>query len=186
MPSVTAVCVVHALRPDRGSPGVTAIDKRPVAGPVQVRKLGVNADVQADRKYHGGVDQAVYVYAQEDADFWQSELGRETPPGWYGENLRVLGVDVSGARPGDRWAIGNDVVLEVTLPREPCAVFARWVGGTDARGWVKRFTAAARPGAYARVVTTGKVQAGDTITVAAAAAVDGGLTIAEMLLASSA
>lgn len=185
MPSLLAICVVHALRPDSGQPGVTAIDKRPVAGPVQVRKLGVHADVQADRKYHGGVDQAVYVYAQEDAEFWESQLGRETPPGWYGENFRVSGVDVSGARPGDRWMLGDDVVLEVTLPREPCATFARWVGGADARGWVKRFTAAARPGAYARVVKTGKTTAGDEITVSTTLNRDA-LTIAEMLLAGPA
>ena len=185
MPSLTAVCVVYALQPDAGVPGVTAIDKRPVDGPVQVRKLGVHADVQADRKHHGGEDQAVYVYAQEDADFWETELGRETPPGWYGENFRVSGVDISGARPGDRWVFENGVELEVTFPRKPCATFARWVGGADARGWVTRFTAAARPGAYARVVSTGKVRAGDEIAVSATPHRDTP-TIAEMFLAGHA
>ncbi len=168
MASLVAVCVVHALRPDDGVPGVTAIDKRPVDGSVVVRTLGVHADVQADRKHHGGVDQAVYVYAREDAEHWGSELGRDIPAGWFGENLSTEGLDVSGARPGDRWTIGEGddaVVLEVTSPRQPCATFARWVGGSDARGWVKRFTRAGRPGAYARVVRTGTVRAGDRITV---------------------
>lgn len=180
MATLTAVCVVHALLPDAGVPGVTAIDKRPIDGSAQVRKLGVHADVQADRIHHGGENQAVYVYAQEDADFWADELGREIPPGWFGENLRVSGVDVSNARAGEQWAIGEDVVLEVTHPREPCATFARWVGGTDARGWVKRFAAAGRPGAYVRVVSTGKVRAGDAITVTASPTPDAG-TMAEML-----
>ncbi|MGL3199121.1 MOSC domain-containing protein, partial [Curtobacterium flaccumfaciens] len=54
MPLVTAVCRVERLLPDSGTIGVTAIDKRPVEGPVRVRPLGLFADVQADRKHHGG------------------------------------------------------------------------------------------------------------------------------------
>lgn len=161
-------------------PGVTAIDKRAIEGTAQVRKLGVHADVQADRTYHGGVNQAVYIYAQEDADFWANELGRDLAPGWFGENFRVAGLDVSNACAGERWAIGNDVVVEVTYPREPCATFARWVGGSDARGWVKRFAAVGRPGAYAKVITTGKVQAGDSITVTPTPVL-GARTMGEML-----
>ena len=39
----------------------TAIDKRAVAGRVAVHSLGLAGDEQADKKNHGGVDQAVYV-----------------------------------------------------------------------------------------------------------------------------
>lgn len=67
---------------------------------------------------------------------------------------------------GERWRIGDDVEVEVVSPRTPCQTFARWVGGDDARGWVKRFAAAGRPGPYLRVVKTGSVQAGDAIVVA--------------------
>jgi MOSC domain-containing protein YiiM len=35
----------------------------------------------------------------------------------------------------------------------------------DVPGWVKRFAAAGRPGAYLRVLTAGRVQAGDELTV---------------------
>ena len=164
MASLLAVCVVHELRRDRGNIGVTAIDKRPVDGPVKVRKLGLFADAQLDRKHHGGEDKALYAYAQEDADWWQNELGRELPPGWFGENLRVSGLDVNAARVGERWTIGG-IEVEVTMPRTPCATFARWVGGTDARGWVRRFAEAGRLGPYLRVVRTGTVQAGDSVEV---------------------
>ncbi|QWT23090.1 MOSC domain-containing protein [Subtercola sp. PAMC28395] len=165
MAELVAACVVHELRPDAGSVGVTAIDKRPVSGPVRVRKLGLHADVQASRKHHGGELQALYVYAQEDAEYWQNELGRPLEAGWFGENLRVSGLDVSGARVGERWMIGSTVIVEVTSPREPCATFARWVGGPDERGWVKRFAAARRTGLYLRVVKAGEIVAGDTIEV---------------------
>jgi MOSC domain-containing protein YiiM len=169
MPSLVAACVVHALRPDSGSKGVTAIDKRPIDGPVQVGRLGLRADVQANRKHHGGLDKAVYAYSQEDADFWQAKLGRPLPPGWFGENLRVEGLDATAARVGERWHIGK-VVLEATMPRTPCMTFARWVGGSDASGWVRRFGAAGRLGAYLRVVHTGPVAAGDAIEVRPGAA----------------
>ena len=54
-------------------------------------ELGLDGDVQVNRRYHGGEGQAVYAYAQEDADWWVAELGRELPPGRFGENLRTTG-----------------------------------------------------------------------------------------------
>ena len=176
MASLIAACVVSTLRPDAGTVGITAIDKRPATGVVKVGRLGLYADVQADRKNHGGADKAVYAYAQEDADFWSAELGRDLPPGWFGENLRVSGLDVTNARVGERWRIGSTgspgsfVEIEVTMPRSPCATFARWVGGADQRGWVKRFGAEGRLGAYLRVIRTGPVCAGDEIELLSASA----------------
>ena len=97
---------------------------------------------------------------------------RPLPPGWFGENLRVAGLDVNGARIGERWRIGSGahaVELEVTSPRRPCQTFARWVGGQYGadleRGWVKRFQQAERPGAYLRVLRNGSIRAGDAIEV---------------------
>ena len=167
MASLLAACVVTRLHPDAGSVGTTAIDKQPVGGLVKIGRLGLYADVQADRKHHGGEEKAVYAYSAEDADWWMGQLQREVPPGWFGENLRVEGLDVSNARVGERWRIGEGpgaVELEVTLPRTPCMTFARWVGEEE-QSWVKRFSDARRLGAYLRVVHTGAVQAGDRIEV---------------------
>ena len=168
MPSVLAVCVVATLRPDAGTVGVTAIDKRPVDHAVHVGPYGLYADVQADRKHHGGLDQAIYAYGQEDADWWAEQVGAEFAPGVFGENIRVEGFDVNAARVGDRWRIGENVLLEVTKPREPCQTFARWIesqGIADSRGWVKRFYAARRLGPYLRVIEPGEIRAGDAIVV---------------------
>ena len=180
MPSLLAVCVVHELHHDAGLVGTTAIDKRPQPGPVKIGRYGAHADVQADRENHGGLDAALYAYSEEDAAWWTAELlerwGERGPdelqPGWFGENLRVSGIDVNSARIGERWRIGagdNPVELEVTSPRRPCQTFARWLGaqyGTDLeRGWVKRFQLAERPGTYLRVLRTGSIQAGDPIEI---------------------
>ncbi|MBP2437297.1 MOSC domain-containing protein [Microbacterium amylolyticum] len=163
-PTVLAVCVVHQLLPDSGAVGATGIDKRPVDGAVKVGKLGVYADVQADRKHHGGEKQAVYAYAQEDANWWAAELGRDIPFGTlFGENLRTTGIDVSNVRVGEQWRIGT-VMLEATSPRNPCMTFARRMG-LEKAGWVKRFAQEGRLGTYFRVLKTGTITAGDTIEV---------------------
>lgn len=162
MSEILAVCRVHALRADDGMVGVTAIDKRPVAGDVVVRRLGVRGDVQADRADHGGPDQALYAYADESAADWAAVLGRDIPYGLFGENLRTRGVNVDGAEIGERWRLGEDVVVEVTSPRVPCATFARRMGEDR---WLTRFAGRGLPGAYLRVLATGTVRAGDAVEV---------------------
>ncbi|WP_369045129.1 MOSC domain-containing protein [Sinomonas sp. P10A9] len=159
---VAAVCRVHQLLPDAGSVGVTGIDKRPVEGPVRVRRLGFYGDVQADRANHGGEDKAVYAYSEDDAALWARELGREIPAGLFGENLRVEGITASNAVIGERWRFSSGAVLEVTMPRIPCATFARHMGED---GWVSWFTRAGLSGAYLRVVTPGDIGAGTTFSV---------------------
>jgi MOSC domain-containing protein YiiM len=157
-----AVCVVGDLLPVPGRrPDSSGIDKRPVEGRVAVHPLGLDGDVQVNRKHHGGEGQAVYAFAQEDADVWAAELDRELPPGRFGENLRTAGLDLTGAEIGERWRVGT-TLLEVTAPRTPCANFARF---WDVPDLVKRFTARGATGAYLRVLETGDLGAGDEVTV---------------------
>lgn len=165
MPRLVAVCTVHALLRDAGTIGITAIDKRPVEGAVKIGPYGVYADVQADRKHHGGLAKALYAYAQEDAEWWAAELGRDVPPGLFGENLRTEGIDVNAARIGEVWRVGDRLRVEVTMPRTPCQTFARRIGGAEARGWVKRFSDARRLGPYLKVLRSGSVAAGDEIVI---------------------
>lgn len=152
-----ALALTHAAWID-GSP--TGIDKRPLAGRVEVRDNHVVGDHVVDGS-HGGRDQAVYSYAREDAAWWANELQREVTPGAFGENLSTAGVDVTGAVIGERWAIGS-AVLEVSGPRIPCRTFA---GFWDVPDLIKRFTVEGRSGAYLRILTEGEVGAGDEIRV---------------------
>jgi MOSC domain-containing protein YiiM len=148
----------------------TGIDKRPVEGPVAVTEPGPKGTgavgLAGDRAYdvanHGGSDQAVYAYAREDLDRWELEFERPLANGSFGENLTTTGFDVNAARIGDRWGIGPDLVLEVSGPRIPCATFQGWL---ERAGWIKRFTAAAVPGPYLRVVRPGDLRAGDEIRI---------------------
>ncbi|MCX4093367.1 MOSC domain-containing protein [Nocardia sp. alder85J] len=161
---VLAVCVVHTdveLPHKISRVGRTAIDKRPVTGRIRAEALGLDGDHVCDTKNHGGADQAVYAYAEEDAETWSRELGRPLPSGWFGENLRVTGLRVSDSVIGERWLIG-EAVFEVSAPRVPCSTFQHWSGEQH---WVKRFTLRANTGAYLRVLTPGTVGAGDEIRV---------------------
>lgn len=139
----------------------SAIDKRPVDGSVAIGPLGLEGDDIADTVHHGGVDQAVYVYAAEDLQAWAEELGRELVPGQFGENLTTTGLDVQDSRLGERWRVGT-AVLEVCDVRIPCSVFQ---GFLDEPQWVRRFVARGVPGAYLRVVEPGTVAAGDRVEV---------------------
>ncbi|MGP4044843.1 MOSC domain-containing protein [Streptomyces sp. 2A115] len=150
--------------------GVTGMDKRPVDGPVRVAApgpkgvgaSGLAGDAVCETRHHGGDDQAVYAVAREDLDDWERELGRPLAGGSFGENLTTEGLDVSGAKIGERWRIGSEVVLEVTSGRIPCLTFQGHMGE---KGWVKRFTAKGAPGAYLRVIEPGEIRAGDPIEI---------------------
>ncbi|MCC3290208.1 MOSC domain-containing protein [Arthrobacter sp. zg-Y1110] len=163
--SLLAVCLVHGLLPTKDATGVTAIDKRAVAGPVKVHPLGLTGDLQASRKHHGGESKAIYAYSQDDAEYWSRELGREIPPGLFGENLRLDGLDATAALIGERWRIGAEVELEVTCPRTPCRNFQRRM---EVPNWQRRFAEAGRVGTYLRVRRRGSITAGDTVEVVTA------------------
>lgn len=144
-----------------GDEAKSGIDKRPVSGPVQLKDHYVGNDIIADRKHHGGYDQAVYAYAREDADWWESNLGMSISNGRFGENLTTSGIDVNQAVVGERWSIGS-TVLEVSQPRIPCRVFA---GFWNRPTLIKEFMEAGRPGTYLRIIDEGEISAGDSITV---------------------
>ena len=155
--TVQSVNVVHELRD--GFYHRTAIDKRPVTAPMHVGALGLDGDQQID-KNHGGRDRAVYVYADEDAAWWADQLDREIPPGLFGENLRSTGLDVTGARFGERWQVGEDLLLEVRRIRTPCENLALRM---EIPEFHLAFQRSGRTGAMCRVVHEGEVRAGDPI-----------------------
>jgi MOSC domain-containing protein YiiM len=172
---LVAVNVVHELI--RGPVRWTAIDKRPVTGPVPVDALGLAGDKQCDKRFHGGPDKALYAYAEEDADWWSTELDRDIPPGLFGENLTTHGLDISNALIGERWRIGgqkNGIVVEVRSPRDPCGNLSARMGIPK---FHRRFVATGRVGAYLKVVSRGRVQAGNRIVVVHRP--DRGVSIAE-------
>jgi MOSC domain-containing protein YiiM len=174
---VASVLSVNLARvrtnPDpRGQSKLTGIDKVAATEPVMVRApgpmhggvgSGLVGDTIGNQTFHGGDDQAVYAYAREDLDSWETQLERTLTDGTFGENLTTSGIDVTGARIGERWCIGTDgLVLEVSAPRIPCRTFQAFL---HLNHWIKTFARAGKPGAYLRVISPGTVRAGDAITI---------------------
>ena len=145
-----------------GKSGKTGIFKRGVEGPVAVTPLGLAGDTISDTENHGGPDQALYIYGTPDYAWWSEELGRELPPGIFGDNLTISGLQSAECCIGDRFLVGT-VILEVTAPRIPCSTLSARMGD---RMFVKRFMRAERPGLYCRVVREGEVRAGDAVEFA--------------------
>jgi len=148
----------------------TGIGKRPVEDAVLRAPgpkhgglgSGIEGDFIGDVRHHGGDQQAVYAFAREELDSWAERLGRELPDGMFGENLTTSGLDVDAGKIGERWEIGDEVLLQVAGPRVPCATFRQRMGE---RGWLRRFTEVGRTGAYLSIVIGGTVRAGDRIRV---------------------
>ncbi|MFD3645726.1 MOSC domain-containing protein [Streptomyces cyaneofuscatus] len=158
--------------PSAGGPGgLSGIDKRSFEGSVRVSDpgpkgtggSGLAGDAVCDLRHHGGSDQAVYAFAREELDAWERQLGgRELASGSFGENLTTVGVDVSGALIGERWRVGDELLLEVTSGRIPCRTFADHI---KEEKWVRRFTQEAVTGAYLRVIEPGTIRAGDPVEI---------------------
>lgn len=145
-----------------GRSWVSAIDKAALTGPVQVTWENLAGDEQADRRHHGGVDKAVFVYPADHYPAWRGELSLPwVGPGAFGENLAVEGLTEDDVCLGDVWDVG-EVRLQVSQPRRPCWKPARRWGVDDL---VQRIRASGRTGWYLRVLTRGFLQAGDEIVL---------------------
>ena len=144
-----------------GRRATTSIWKEPVSGRVQVGPVSLAGDEQAEPRFHGGADKAVYAYAREDYDWWSEELGVALADGTFGENLTLAAVDVTSALVGERWQVGS-AVLEVTGPRTPCWKLGARMENVE---FPVHFAAAGRPGAYLRVLTEGALEAGDEVRI---------------------
>jgi MOSC domain-containing protein YiiM len=142
------------------SVGQTGIYKLPIHTPVEISQLGLMGDAICDAESHGGPDQAVYIFGAADYAWWSQALGRDLPPGTFGENLTITYLESAGLSIGDRLHLAQ-VTLEITAPRIPCVTLAARMGDP---AFIKRFRTAERPGVYCRVIQEGAVCVGDAVS----------------------
>jgi MOSC domain-containing protein YiiM len=144
---------------------MTAIGKRPVQGPVEVRLLGLAGDEQADLSVHGGLSKAVYAYPSEHYPFWRTVRAQAKvslwdealQPGSLGENLTLAGLLENQVWIGDVLRF-PDCELTVSEPRFPCFKFNAAMGFSQA---AKLMTASAWCGFYLSVRVQGSLLAGE-------------------------
>ncbi|MFQ5969176.1 MAG: MOSC domain-containing protein [Nitrososphaerales archaeon] len=144
----------------KGQEVTTGIFKEPVQGRVNLRKLNLDGDRQADLTVHGGADKAVYAYPAEHYEYWRRQLpGTELPWGMFGENLTTEGLHEDALNIGDQFQIGSAKAM-VTQPRMPCYKLGVKFGRMDI---VRQFLASGRSGFYFKVLQEGDIGAGDAI-----------------------
>jgi MOSC domain-containing protein YiiM len=144
----------------RGREVRSGIFKAPAAGRVRLNRLGLEGDFQADPRYHGGPDKAVYVYPSEHYPHFREVLGRQDlSAGFFGENFTTEGLLEDAVSIGDVFRVGTALV-QITTPRSPCFKLGAKVGSP---AFVRTFLESRRLGFYLSVLEEGEVGAGDVI-----------------------
>ncbi len=144
----------------RGKPVKTGIFKYPVDEPIYLDKEDVKNDSVCDRRYHGGIDKACYLYNGDTYPFWKEKYPLlDWTYGMMGENITIQNLDESKIHIGNQYKIG-DAIIEVAQPRQPCFKLGIRFGTQKI---VKDFVNAPYPGIYVRVIVSGKVNLGDSL-----------------------
>lgn len=139
----------------------TGIFKQPVHEPIYLGKTDVEKDQVIDRKYHGGIDKACYAYSLDHYSFWETKFPEvDMTYGAFGENLTIKNLDEHTLRIGDQYQIGEEVIVEISQPRQPCMKLG--IRFKDQRV-VKHFINEKFPGVYLRILKDGWVTANDLL-----------------------
>ncbi|KAI1051105.1 hypothetical protein LB506_010873 [Fusarium annulatum] len=158
---------VRAGRVKKGALGgeiTSAIYKQRHDGPIFCSAIGVLGDEHASSR-HGGVERAVHQYNPDHYPDWRAE----NPPepdlydvGAYGENLVTTNMNDDNVCIGDIYKLGDNVLLEVSEPRHPCFKLNSRFKWPRA---LKRTIRTGRAGWNMRVLKTGDICKGDTISL---------------------
>lgn len=141
----------------------SAIVKQPI-NTAEIDIEGITVDQQADRRVHGGPQQALHQYSVRSYQTLVSrhpELEGVSVPGTIGENLTVAEMDDTTVCIGDVYQFGA-VILQVSQPRRPCVKIDHRYGVTGLSRFIEQ---EGITGWYFRVLEPGVIQRGDTVTI---------------------
>ncbi len=138
----------------------TGIFKNPANYPVFLGEEDVENDAVIDRRYHGGIDQAVYAYSENHYAYWKELYSNLVWNfGMFGENLTISNLEETEIHVGNTYKLG-ETILEVTKPRTPCMKLGL-VFGTQKI--LKQFWNSTKCGLYFKVLQTGNVTVDDEL-----------------------
>jgi MOSC domain-containing protein YiiM len=136
------------------------IFKFPVNHPIFLGTEDVKNDAVIDRRYHGGIEKAVYGYSQNHYAYWKELYPNlEWNYGMFGENLTISNLEETEIHIGNTYKLG-EALLEVTKPRDPCYKLGIRFGTQEI---VKQFWNSTKCGIYFKVLQTGNVAVGDEL-----------------------
>ncbi len=138
----------------------TGIFKYPVENDIHLTQFEVKGDHVVDKKVHGGIDKACYLYSRDHYDYWKRLYpDLEWNWGMFGENITVEGLNEKDVCIGDVFEIG-EAHVQVSQPRQPCFKLGIRFGNQKI---LKDFIASGFSGVYVRVIKEGKVKKGDSM-----------------------
>ena len=150
------------VKPD--TPGEVGLPKMPVESTI-VTEWGLEGDYNRFRKKEKDNDRnmAVMIISTDILNALNNE-GWPVKPGDLGENLTLANIDYASMVPGQQYKIG-DVELEISIICNPCSNLYKlsYVGEEKGPKFIK--TLMNRRGWYARVLKTGQISTGDTVSL---------------------
>lgn len=152
------------IKPLYSLPVTSAIYKTVQNHPVKITKRGCEGDEQA-YEFHGGPDKALLQYCSQHYDRWKTECPGSASRfeiGGFGENLVATVANERNVCIGDIISIGNDVLVQVSLPRQPCFKLNHRFQVKD---MALRSQTHSRTGWYYRVLKEGYIRAGDEMAL---------------------
>ncbi len=146
----------------RGKNVQTGIFKNPEDRPIFLESSDVHNDSVVDRRFHGGVDKACYLYSADYYEYWKKKYPElEWNFGMFGENITVEGLNETKLNIGAKYQVG-EALVQISQPRQPC--FKLGVRFNNQKV-LKEFIEFGHPGTYVRVLIPGKVSTGDVISL---------------------
>ncbi|PWL37307.1 MOSC domain-containing protein [Flagellimonas aquimarina] len=143
-----------------GQQTTTGIFKYPVSQSLLLEGESVAGDTISDRKVHGGVFKACYLFSADHYPYWKEKYPElDWNWGMFGENLTIEGLDETKIRIGSIYKLGS-ALIQITQPREPCFKLGIKFGTQEI---LKQFIDHGFPGTYVKVLEVGEVKNGDTL-----------------------
>ncbi len=140
----------------------TGIYKYPTKEALFLGKTDVLKDTVIDRKHHGGIYKACYLFSANNYAYWKSLYSNlDWDWGMFGENLTIEGLNETKIRIGNIYKVGNALV-QISQPREPCYKLGIRFKN---QAILKQFIAHEHPGTYVRVIKEGNVSINDSFTL---------------------
>lgn len=153
---------IGKARPMPGDGRPTGIFKRAAEGSLRVLAEGLDGDVQADRRVHGGVEKALHQFPRSGYQTITTQfpqIAEKLRPGALGENISSEILTQSSACIGDVYAFGS-ARIQIAQPRTPCwKINARF----ECEGITEFLAKLGLVGWYYRVLEPGEVRVGDEL-----------------------
>lgn len=138
----------------------TGIFKFSVDKPIFLGSEDVRDDNVIDRRFHGGINKAVYGYSYKHYDYFKKlHPDLDWQYGMFGENLTFSELDEEEITVGSVYEIG-ECIIQVTEPRQPCFKLGIRFESTEI---ISQFWNSTKSGVYFKVLHEGFVRSGDEL-----------------------